>query len=173
MESGPDSPPILEAVFSAAADAVRNAIVLEPAMPSAELAEHLYAEADSALIHGLGRALIVAHLAKLIRSERAKELHAKHAQLALPGFEHLPLRIPVSAQRRVPLRDANYTQIRIYYRALRRKYRDRGRKDPKLKEAKQLMERMRRRSRKHRGITVAAVFGADNSRLFEDGHEPQ
>jgi hypothetical protein len=83
---------------------------------------------------------------------------AGRAQLRLPGFEHLPQRITGFGGKRIRLLNANYTGVRAYFRSLMRDHKARLRNDPKVKEAKALMEQLRKRARTDRRFTVRELF---------------
>jgi hypothetical protein len=139
--------------------AVQDALILEPKLPAALLAQQIISELEPEVLAELGQRLIAAHFARLIRSTRTKESRTRREQLLLPGFEHLPVEIAISETERVPLRSANYTQVRSYFRLLSNTHLDRRRNDPRLLEAKALMEKMRSYADKQPRITVAEVLG--------------
>ena len=141
-----------------AEELVTNALILEPQLPPPIMAERIISMAEPVFAVELGRSLMIDYFSRLIRSERAKR--ATIQQPRLPGCEHLPLRITGKRDRRVALSMATFSDIRQYCWALGRKHLDRKRVDPKLVEAKALMIRMRKPSKKNPGITVGEVLGS-------------
>jgi hypothetical protein len=139
----------------AVVELVQNGNILESDAPAPILAEKLLHEADPVVIAELGQSLMITHFARLIRAERRKGALQRHEQFTL--FEHLPLRIWISENKRVKLEAATYTALRQYHRFLNRHHRNRKREDPKLAETKALMERVRKANQ--RGITVGEVLG--------------
>lgn len=137
---------------------INNELVLEPELPAFKLAERAIEHAEPELIADLGRVLLLAHFTRLVRIERGKQARERRKQMLLPGFEHLPLTLRLRNGKRVPLRMATYSDVRAYYRKLSTKYDSRRRDDPKLSEAKRLLERMRRQNAKHRGVHVAEAL---------------
>ena len=53
------------------------------------------------------------------------------------------------------------TGVRAYYRSLMAKHRNKRTNDPKVKEAKRLLQRMSKASRREKGITVREVVLID------------
>lgn len=95
-----------------------------------------------------------------LSAARQKEARAKHLQYKLPGFESLPLRIRGMRNKTAELIDATYKDVSEWVKRLRAQKRN----DPRMKEAKALLEKMRVASRKRRGITVAEVFGLEKTK---------
>jgi hypothetical protein len=89
---------------------------------------------------------------------RKAQSAAARAQLLLPGFEHLPLKVPGLQGKRIALLDANFRRLRDYYRSLTKGHDARKKNDPRVIETKALMEKMRKRSRTEKGITVRQVL---------------
>ncbi len=78
--------------------------------------------------------------------------------MRLPGFDHLPVRITVAKGHRPLLLDANREGVRAYFWALMKKYSERKRKDPRIVEAKKLLDLMTNRAHTEKGITVREVL---------------
>ena len=146
------APPSGESVLAEARQAVKDALILNPNMPAVQLAEMLRrSKLDFApSLHDILESQFYAREA---RRERRKQTAADRAQYLLPGFEHLPVKIGGT-----PLLDLNYTGIRAYYRALSVKADAAKQNNPKLREAKALMEKMRRHNEAEKGITVRQVL---------------
>jgi hypothetical protein len=139
-----------------AADLCANGNLLDPDLPPAVLASKILSDANSEFLEEYGRTLIIQDFSRRIRAERRKDPKRKSAQF--PLFEHLPARIVGDREKRVPLEDATYSDVRRYCKMLARGHTDRKKQDTKLVEAKALMEVMRKASRKQRGITVGEVL---------------
>ncbi len=146
--------------LTAARRAVAEALKQNPRLPAVQLA---------AMIESSGGEYVPA-LSKILRGEfylheirvaRAAKPKAGSAQLRLPGFEHLPPEIPGPQGKSIPLGQASYTSVRAYYRSLTSAYDKRKRNDPRVKEAKALMEIMRKRTRNDKAITVKEVVLID------------
>lgn len=136
-------------------EAVENALILSPDLPSIELADKLSREADAEFLRGLAREFFL----KLVKAQRRKMQASTREQFRLPGFEHLPIRIQIAGDKKQKLLNANYYGTREYYKHLSAKYDARKATDPKVQEAKALMEFMREKSQTDRGITVGRAFG--------------
>ncbi len=96
-----------------------------------------------------------------IQAERRRQSAATaKAQPMLPGFEHLPARIAI-AGKRVALLTANFSTIKAYYWSLMKKHTERKRNDPKIIEAKRLLDEMTKRAPNDKGITVREVLLMD------------
>jgi len=135
--------------------AVVKSVDANPKMPALQLIEVIITEADTALTASLDDILRRDFYAHAVRAERRSR--AANAQLRLPGFEHLPRTIPGPKGEPVPLIEASYTRVRAYFRSLMVAHRNRRINDPKIKEAKALMEKMEKRFRKDKGVTVGQV----------------
>jgi hypothetical protein len=148
-------------IAKTAAEAVEYANVLNPHLPTPQLAEKTGDGSRSRFNRGtepqLARRLLRALFERLIRAERRKFALQQHKQFEL--FEHLPLRIVGYRNRRIGLRDATYRDLERYCRVLRRRRRDRDRNDAQLKEAEALAEKLHAASKAHRGITVGELLG--------------
>ncbi len=142
-------------------DAVANALILHPDMPAIHLAEVLMKDEEPEVGEQLSEILKRDFYVRAVLADRRARAAANRAQAILPGFEHLPLRIRTPKGARVRLMDANYTAVKSYYWSLMASHTSRKRNDPKIKEAKKLLETMRKRSRTERGITVREVFVLD------------
>jgi hypothetical protein len=57
-----------------------------------------------------------------IRSQRRQQAKENSAQLRLPGFDHLPIKIRTAKGKLILLVEANFTQVRAYYWSLRKDY---------------------------------------------------
>ncbi len=144
-------------VLSQARNAVEYLNSHHPKLPVGELAELLSAATDPEIAPALDAILRNDFYVSATMAHRRKLAAANRAQSLLPGFEHLPLKIPLSENTRVRLMDANLTGVRLYYRSLMKAHRNRRRNDPKIKEAKALLDLMTARARTERGITVREV----------------
>ncbi len=102
---------------------------------------------------------MIEHFMKRIRLERRKQLGERRQLLLIPGYAHLPINICVSEDVRVRLRDATYREILRYCKFLGKRFTKRREDDPKLKEAKALLDFMQKKAKKNRGITVAEALG--------------
>ena len=133
--------------------AVENALILDPQVPSIQLAERLAKEAmeDPVFI----QKHLVSFFFRSLKSMRRKEAFTRNPQRRLPGFEHLPIRIRGVENQRLALLDANYKGVREWVKHLNAEKRD----DPTMKEAKALLEKMSVASKADRDITVRRVFG--------------
>jgi hypothetical protein len=143
--------------FILARAAVANAMILKPKARAVELAEALLNESlefQRDLNEALARNFYIA----AYNVERRKRAAANRAQFALPGFEHLPLKIPSANGAPMRLLDANLRRVRDYYRSLTKGYDKRKKDDPRVKEAKALMQKLQKRSGTEKGITVRQVL---------------
>ncbi len=149
-----------EDLLSLARSAVADALILMPKIRAADLAEALLnnrLDFQPALNDLLAREYYV----HLCYAERLRQALANRAQLLLPGFEHLPLKVKGPKGKLLPLLDANYTCVRAYYRSLTTGHDARKNNDPRVKECKALLEKMARRCRTEKRITVREVVLID------------
>jgi hypothetical protein len=151
----------MKSLQATAEEAVRDSLILEPKLPAVQLAPRLISTADPNFIGELSGQLLLNHFVRLIRAERAARAKDERKQILLPGFDHLPLRIAISKTKRSALRDATYTGVRSYCRMLGASHTDRRRGDPKLKEALNLRDLMRKYNRTRRGITVGEALALE------------
>lgn len=93
---------------------------------------------------------------RLIQAERRKAAAARHAASTPPELLHLPATIKLG-DRKIRLLDANFARVRDYYWSLMAHYTERKRKDRRIQAAKSLMDEMRKRTRRDKGITVREV----------------
>jgi hypothetical protein len=128
-------------------------------LPVVALAETLIGTGPADFSTALNRFLARQFWIREIRIAR-RQL-ARDAQLRLPGFDHLPLTIPGTKGKPIRLMDASYSRVRAYYRSLMQSHVARRRNDPKIKEVRLLMEKMRKRARRDKGITVQEVLVLD------------
>jgi hypothetical protein len=136
---------------------IENGVISEPELPAEILADRLIEEAERTFIAELGRTLIVRDWTKKIRVARTTK-----RKLARPkGFENLPLRIRRHNGTSVSLVKAHYTDLRDFCKVRSREHIARKKDDPVLKEARKLRDRMRRRAKWKRGITVGEVLGLE------------
>jgi hypothetical protein len=147
-----------ESTLKEARSVVENALILNPTMPAAQLAHLLFQHSASELAESLNAVLAQEFYAHTIRAMRRKQATADRLQFALPGCEHLPLKIPGPKGMPIRLLDANVSTIKEYYWSLMRKYSDRKRSDPKIKETKALLEKMQAASETEKRITVRQVL---------------
>jgi hypothetical protein len=115
-------------------------------------------ESEPELSARLGQFLVLTRYRQLITSQRAEIRRAANQQLFLPGFEHLPLRIPAKSGSRHPIREATAGELRSYIASLRKAGADRLKNSARLQEAEQLLKLLTKYSAKHKGITVAEAF---------------
>lgn len=149
--------------FTLARAAVADALILNPTIGPAAMADVLLNESpefQQELMDMLARNFYISawHAAKRLQAAAAR------APRLLPGFEHLPLKVPgakTKEGKQLLLLDANYTRVRAYYRSLTTGHDARKKNDPRVIEAKALLEKMRKRSRKDKGITVREVVLID------------
>lgn len=144
-----------------AQDAIADTLLLNPNTPAGQLAEIIVSEFPANLRADLSGILIQQFIVREIIAQRRRITVENNPQLKLPGFEHLPWKIETPKGTRVRLLSANYARVRDYYWSLMKKYTARKRNDPKIKEAKALMEKMRKASKKDKGITVKEVLAWD------------
>ena len=147
-----------ESAVTQALGAVEDALILNPKMPAVQLAELLIENADEDITRGLHLILERQFYRRAIRAHRMKQSAAARAQLALPGFEHLPLNITGPKGAPIPLLDANTRAVRQYLRGLMKDHRDRRRTDPKIQEAQALLAKMQKAAKDEQGITVRQVL---------------
>jgi len=138
-------------------DAVRDALIVHPDEPAGLLAAQLADELETEIERDLSRHLVMAFFLRLIRKERVKVRNSARAQMLLPGFEHLPLRIEVF-RKRVPLGAATTRQVREFVRLLVREHRNRLKTDPVLNQARALLALMEKHARSNERITVDEVL---------------
>lgn len=141
-----------------AQEAIEQALILHPKIPAAQLADVLIEERGAEVAAQLGTALSRIFYTRGLLSARRKESAANRKQLLLPGFEHLPLKITVANGKRIRLLSANREGVRSYYWSLMKKHSERKRNDPKIIEAKALLDEMTKRARTEKGITVREVI---------------
>jgi hypothetical protein len=135
--------------------AIENALILSPDVPTIQLAERLAKDAMAFpdFIYGI----LYAFFFRSLNAARKKGVKAASEQYQLPGFEHLPLRIRGTRNREVDLLDATYKGVKEWIKHLNAQRRN----DPRMKEAKALLEKMREASKRQRGITVRRALGLD------------
>lgn len=143
-----------------AQDAARDAVRAHPDMTSVELSDLLLHESDPQMLRDLAETLVRKFFRHEIQAQRRKEIITSRRQNLLPGFEHLPTKIETRDGTRIRLMGATFRRLRDYYRILMK--RARSREDPKIKEIKRLMEKMREASRDDQGVTV--------KRMLEQGY---
>jgi hypothetical protein len=154
--------PYQNQILKDAREAVADAVLLYPEMPVSELVELMSTETVTTNDRMLLSAVLLRRFyASAIRAERRKKAAASRAQLLLPGFEHLPINIPTRQGPRLALLDANYRRVRDYYWSLKRRHSERERNDPRIKEAKMLMDLMQKRAGNDERITVREVILLD------------
>lgn len=155
-------------ILARAIELVRNAIILAPDLPSHALAAQVIEEADHELLSPLGTGLVQTFFVRLIYQERARI--ARQAQLKLPGFEELPLRISTPEGGRPLLERSRITQVRGYLVVLKKRHHERLRNDPKIALVEALIKRMLKYTRKHPGITVGEIVKLEvENRDFTQG----
>jgi hypothetical protein len=133
-------------------EAVQNALISEPDLPSIQIAERLAKEAMAHpdFIENFFRRFFF----RSLKQSREKAARAKHEQYRLPGFEHLPIRIQ-GAKEKVELLDATYRGVREWVKHLNAK----SWETPRMKEAKALLEKMHEAAKRDPGITVRGALG--------------
>jgi hypothetical protein len=149
-----------EALAQDALDLACNALILEPELPAAILAEHILAEADSDLVRDLGRILLAQHFVKLVKLLRAQQRSARPKPAPLfPEWAALPVRI-VTPDGRASLATANATQLRAYLKILRERQEARiegTQLRRRIEQVEALLALMRKHAAKKHGITVGEV----------------
>lgn len=138
-----------------AKEAIQNALILEPDLPSNQLAERLAKEAAKHrdFIHRIS----YTYFFRSLSAARKKDARAKHEQYQLPGLEHLPVRIRGTKNKQVDLLDATYFGVREWVKGINA----RKRNDPLMQEAKALVEKMHEASKQQRGITVRRAYESE------------
>ncbi len=149
-----------EEIRSRAQEAVIQGVDDSPDLPAIQLAELLIVNSDPDLTAELGAMLMRGFYVTAILSARRKNASATRTQASLPGFEHLPSRIQ-TAKGKVSLLAANRDGVRAYYWSLMKAHSERRRNDPKIKEAKDLLDKMTKAARTEKGITVRQVLLLD------------
>lgn len=147
-----------ESTLKEARAIIENALIVNPTMPATELAQLLFQHSEPEFQESLNAVLCQEFYARNIRSIRRKQAAADREQFKLPGFEHLPLKIPGPKGLPIQLLDANVSTVKQYYWSLMGKYSDRKRADPKIKEAKALWQAMKKGAEHEQGITVRQVL---------------
>jgi hypothetical protein len=150
-----------ESPLAEAREVVLNALILNPNMRAVELADSLTATLNSELSDRLAAVLIRELFARMIRAARRKQSAADRRQSLIPGFEHLPRIIPISEDgTSTELLAANTYDVREYLRILMQGHRARTDNDPRVKEARLLLDKMRKYSTRpgNKGITVRQVM---------------
>jgi hypothetical protein len=147
-----------ESPIAEAREAVENALLINPTMPAYELVEFLIKHAEPDLTIRLQAILERDFYLRAIRAHRWKQGAIQRAQMALPGFEHLDRNIPGPKGAPIRLLDANTRAVRQYCRLLMKTHRERKQKDPKIREALALLDKMRAASQTEKGITVRQVL---------------
>jgi hypothetical protein len=135
--------------------AVLQCLAMHEDLPTRQVVEIYRKDADVELSASVRDILEGDLYAQIIRAERRKRTIF---QLQLPGFEHLPLKIPDAQGVPILLIDASFTRVRAYYRSLMIAHKNRRINDPKIVEAKTLMEEMRKASMIDKSITVKEVI---------------
>ena len=148
-------------IFARVQELVAQGLITNPNMPAIQLAGMLVEEADPELSANLSGFLVRNFYVNAIQAERRRQSAATaKAQPMLPGFEHLPARIAIGGKR-VALLTANFSTIKAYYWSLMKKHTERKRNDPKIIEAKRLLDEMTKRAPNDKGITVREVLLMD------------
>lgn len=132
---------------------VENALILYPDLPSIQVAEQLISSLEVDQL----RQVALAPVLKAVRAIRAR-LKGRE-QPTLPGFDRLPTFVLDWQKRKRSILNATCWDIECYVRRLGGSYLKRKRNDARLKEAKDLLKKMRAASRKKRGVTVGEVLG--------------
>jgi hypothetical protein len=144
-------------VLKQASRAVSDALKRGDLHSAPQIAEALRVSGGE-FVPALADILLTDFYLREIRSQRRQQAKENSAQLRLPGFDHLPLKIRTAKGKMILLIEATFTQVRAYYRSLAVDYDKRRRNDPRIKEVKRLMEKMRRRARTRKDITVQEVM---------------
>lgn len=100
--------------------------------------------------------LLLEYFGKLVREIRREQKPT--VQPLLPGFTHLPVRILLPRGRRLRLTSATARDLERYVEVLEKEQERKGKNDPKLKEARKLRDRMKRRALKKPEITVGEAL---------------
>jgi len=139
---------------------IENGAISEPELPAEILVDRLIEASDKRFIAELGRSMIAGAWAKKVRAWRAA--NAETRERARPkGFEHLPLRIRIYGDKSVSLVKAHYSHMREFCKLRSKQHEGRKKDDPVLREARKLRDRLKRRSKRRRGITAGEVLGFD------------
>jgi hypothetical protein len=132
-----------------------NMLILHEDLPSIQVAEKLIL---SMSVDELRQACMAPAL-KAVITVRSRLKKKEHEQQALPGFERMPLFVLDSKKRRRSILNATCWDIGRYVYRIGGSYQKRKRNDARLKQAKELLKKMRAASKRNRGITVGEVLG--------------
>jgi hypothetical protein len=150
--------PLHQDVLQEAREVIENEVILNPKMPAIQLAETIY-RGRPEFTESLSEILLKDFYRRGILAERRKKVAKERTQFLLPGFEHLPVTITGYRGKRIRLLDANISGVRSYCWKLGKAASERVRRDPKLKEARTLLRKMK--ARRDPGITVREVLLID------------
>jgi hypothetical protein len=127
-------------------EVVKNALILYPKLPAAQLADLVFQESVE-----LGSVLLTRYLVRLINAGRREARAKPETEPMFPGLEHLPQRIVTPEGKRPLLAKATATEIRTYVKSLNEKHRER------IAELQELLKIMGKYITHNRGITPAEV----------------
>ena len=144
-------------VLKQARDFLEEAVILNPNTPAAQLSELLVGTDEPERTAALHLILECDFYRRGILAIRRKQTAADRAQLALPGFELLPLKIPGKKGALIDLLDANTFRVQQYYDSLMKAHRERKHNSPKIRQAKTLLDLMTEACTREKGITVREV----------------
>ena len=145
------------APLNRARSAVAQALQKYPVLSARELADKLKSSGGDYVAELLDLLLTDFYIRALRREQSIAEI----GQLRLPGFDHLPAKIPGPKNQLVPLGKATYTRVRAYYWSLRKAYDTRKKNDLRILELKRLMDMMQKRVRRDPQVTVQEVLVID------------
>lgn len=146
--------PLEKDALNEAREQAENAAILNPNLSIRDLAGLLAENTPPEILVALAPMLLGRMYATLIRAARA---HSKSKQDHLPGFENLPSRIP-GPKGKIDIMDANYTAMRAYYWSLTREWTAKQERDPRVIQARALMERLGKYTADEERITVGQVL---------------
>lgn len=142
---------------------LESAFILEPDRSPSGTAAAVLAELPRDVREILAAQLLLDRVTGMARRLQPKP----GSQMLLPGFEHLPPAIKRFGKTKVdpvPLLDATFTVLRQYHRELTKRHTSKKAKDKRLVEAKALMARMKRWTKKNPAVTVKEMLALEAAR---------
>lgn len=160
----------VEDLRAASEDAVRSAILLEPSLPAAQLAESIIRDADPDMLSQLAHSLEVKHFAGLVNAERKRARETdRREHLLFPEWDRLPAKVTLPNGKKIDFGKSKYIHARSLVARLKKKHRAqlaalrlrvkeaKLEKPPELVQAEEWAATMQKYTRKHRGITSSEV----------------
>ena len=140
----------LEALETEAFELIENGVILHPDLPASQLAEILADEADPQFYTELARLLVLRHLRRGIKAERAKHRQPVETPPLFEGLDHLPQRITVNGKRHA-FATSTITELRAYIKTLNKRHQER------IAEIQAVIDLMEKYSKTRRKLTVRKV----------------